>query len=43
MALKAGLLDVVKASITGSIVGNLLLVLGVSIFGGGLKHSKQKV
>ena len=32
MALKAGLLDVVKASITGSIIGNLLLVLGVSIF-----------
>jgi Ca2+:H+ antiporter len=42
MALKAGLLDVVKASITGSIIGNLLLVLGVSIFCGGLKHSKQK-
>ncbi len=42
MALKAGLLDVVKASITGSIIGNLLLVLGVSIFCGGLRHPHQR-
>lgn len=42
MALKAGLIDVVKASITGSIVGNLLLVLGASIFCGGLRHPRQK-
>jgi len=42
MALKAGLLDVVKASITGSIIGNLLLVLGVSIFCGGLRHTRQR-
>lgn len=42
MALKAGLMDVVKASITGSIIGNLLLVLGVSIFCGGLRHDRQK-
>jgi len=42
MALKAGLPDVVKASITGSIIGNLLLVLGVSILCGGLRHSHQK-
>lgn len=42
MALKAGLIDVVKASITGSIIGNLLLVLGVSIFCGGLRHSRQR-
>lgn len=42
MALKAGLLDVVKASITGSIIGNLLLVLGISIFCGGLKHPHQR-
>lgn len=41
LALREGLLDVVKASITGSIIGNLLLVLGVSIFAGGLKHTKQ--
>lgn len=42
MALRAGLLDVVKASLTGSIIGNLLLVLGVSIFCGGLRHSRQR-
>jgi Ca2+:H+ antiporter len=42
MALKAGLIDVVKASITGSIIGNLLLVLGMSIFCGGLRHSQQR-
>lgn len=41
LALNAGLLEIVKASITGSIIGNLLLVLGASIFVGGLKHSKQ--
>lgn len=41
MALNAGLIEVVKASITGSILGNLLLVLGMSIFLGGLKHKKQ--
>ena len=39
MALKAGLHDVVKASITGSIIGNILLVLGVSFVAGGLKYS----
>jgi Ca2+:H+ antiporter len=41
VALNAGLIEVVKASITGSIVGNLLLVLGMSILIGGLKHKKQ--
>jgi Ca2+:H+ antiporter len=35
------LLEVVKASITGSIVGNLLFVLGLSIFFGGWKRNKQ--
>ena len=40
-ALKAGLIEVVKASITGSIIGNLLLVSGMAIFAGGLKHKKQ--
>ncbi|ACL70884.1 calcium/proton exchanger [Halothermothrix orenii] len=35
------LLNVVKANITGSIVMNLLLVLGLSFFTGGLKHRKQ--
>jgi Ca2+:H+ antiporter len=33
---------VVKASITGSILGNILLVLGASLFAGGLKYSTQR-
>jgi Ca2+:H+ antiporter len=37
MALHAGLVDVVKASLTGSIIGNVLLVLGLSILVGGLR------
>lgn len=41
-ALQAGLTEVVKASITGSIIGNLLLVLGMAIFFGGYKKEKQK-
>ncbi|MEO7714211.1 MAG: calcium/proton exchanger [Gemmatimonadaceae bacterium] len=41
LALRAGLLDLVKASITGSILGNLLLVLGLSQLMGGLKHKVQ--
>ena len=41
-ALRAGLVEVVKASITGAIVGNLLLVLGAAIFVGGLKFKTQK-
>src|ERR1035437_1960743 len=41
-ALQAGLIEVVKASITGSIIGNLLLVLGSAIFFGGLKRKEQK-
>lgn len=40
-ALRAGLIDVVKASITGSIIGNILLVLGLSMFAGGLKYQTQ--
>jgi len=40
-ALRAGLHDVVKASITGSIVGNILLVLGAAMLAGGLRHSEQ--
>ncbi len=40
-ALNAGLIDVVKASLTGSIMGNVLLVLGASMLAGGLRHSKQ--
>jgi Ca2+:H+ antiporter len=40
-ALQAGLLDVVKASLTGSIIGNLLLVLGISVLVGGLRNGTQ--
>src|SRR3954454_19096737 len=41
-ALQAGLVTVVKASITGSIIGNLLLVLGVSLLVGGLHNGIQR-
>jgi Ca2+:H+ antiporter len=39
--IKEGLFDMVKASITGSIIGNLLLVLGLSVIAGGLKFKEQ--
>ncbi|MDO8541934.1 MAG: calcium/proton exchanger [Opitutaceae bacterium] len=41
IALRAGHIEVVKASITGSIIGNLLLVFGLSIFAGGLRFKRQ--
>jgi Ca2+:H+ antiporter len=41
-AIRAGLLELVKASITGSILGNVLLVLGFSILLGGLKNGTQR-
>lgn len=41
IALKNGLHDVVKASLTGSIIGNVLLVLGASIVAGGIKRERQ--
>lgn len=41
VALRAGLVDVVKASFTGSIIANLLLALGLAIFLGGLRFSEQ--
>lgn len=41
VALNAGLVDVVKASITGSIIGNLLLVMGLSMLLGGLRYKEQ--
>lgn len=41
VAVQAGLLELVKASITGSILGNLLLVLGASMVVGGIRHGKQ--
>jgi Ca2+:H+ antiporter len=40
-ALRAGLHDVVKASIVGSIIGNILLVLGAAMLAGGLRRSEQ--
>jgi Ca2+:H+ antiporter len=41
-ALQAGLIDVVKASLTGSIIGNLLLVLGASVLVGGIRNGIQR-
>ena len=41
MALQRGLYDVVKASLTGSIIGNVLLVLGLSLVVGGARRERQ--
>ena len=41
IALSKGMTNVVKASITGSIIGNVLLVLGLSILFGGVKYKEQ--
>ncbi len=41
-AMRAGLHDVVKASVAGSIVGNILLVLGAAMLAGGLRHEVQQ-
>ena len=41
-SLKAGLVGVVLASLTGSVLGNLLLVAGLSFFIGGTKYKRQK-
>ncbi|MEO5357240.1 MAG: calcium/proton exchanger [Nitrospirae bacterium YQR-1] len=42
IAIKEGMYNVVKASITGSIIGNILLVLGLSFFAGGIKVKNLK-
>lgn len=42
LALRQGLVDVAKASITGSILGNLLLILGASLVAGGVGRLKQE-
>jgi Ca2+:H+ antiporter len=42
IALNAGLVSVVKATITGSIIGNLLLVMGFSMLLGGLRFKEQE-
>ncbi|GAB4345440.1 MAG: calcium/proton exchanger [Cyanophyceae cyanobacterium] len=41
VALKEGYVGVVKASLTGSIIGNLLLVMGLAMFLGGLRFKEQ--
>jgi Ca2+:H+ antiporter len=41
-ALRAGLVDLVKASLTGSIIGNTLLIVGCSALFGGLRHGPQR-
>ncbi len=42
VALRAGLIDIVKASITGTIISNLLLAMGMSMFFGGLRFKEQE-
>lgn len=42
VAMKAGMFDVVKASLAGSVIGNILLVLGMSMLAGGVKYKTQK-
>ena len=42
VALRAGFVDVVKASLTGSIIGNILLVLGAAFLAGGFYHKIQQ-
>jgi Ca2+:H+ antiporter len=42
MALRKGLYPVVKASLTGSIIGNVLLVFGAAVLAGGFKHKRQR-
>jgi Ca2+:H+ antiporter len=42
MALRAGEVDIVKASLTGSIIGNLLVVLGLAIVFGGWTHKQLR-
>lgn len=41
-SLREGLLELAKASITGSILGNIVLILGLSILSGGLRHATQR-
>jgi Ca2+:H+ antiporter len=42
LALKHGLVELVQASIIGSILGNILLLIGLSVFFGGLKYKEQR-
>ena len=43
VALRAGLVDLVKASITGSILGNLLLIMGLAIIAGGARTVRAQI
>ncbi|MBI3280733.1 MAG: calcium/proton exchanger [Acidobacteria bacterium] len=42
VALRQGLYDLVKASLTGSIIGNILLVLGAAFLAGGIRQKEQR-
>jgi Ca2+:H+ antiporter len=42
VALKAGLLDMVRASLIGAVLANMLLALGIAFFLGGVRHRDQK-
>ena len=42
VALRRGLTDIVEASITGSIIGNILLVLGCALLAGGFRYPSQR-
>ncbi len=41
VAINAGLIELVKASITGAILGNIMLIFGLSMIAGGLRHKEQ--
>jgi Ca2+:H+ antiporter len=41
VAINAGLIELVKASITGSILGNIMLIFGLSLIAGGVRHKEQ--
>ena len=41
VAINAGLLELVKASITGAILGNIMLIFGLSMIAGGFRHKEQ--
>ena len=41
IAINAGLIDLVKASIIGAILGNIMLIFGLSMIAGGLRHKEQ--
>ena len=42
VAINAGLIDLVKASITGAIIGNILLIFGLSVVAGGFRFKEQR-